>query len=133
MSKSAAGDNHSIGVLDYPDVIRRKVMHATTDSLRDIRFDPARSGVYNLLSIYEGFTGLARETIESRFSSKGYADLKREVAEAIIESLRPLRARYQEIVADETALDRILSAGANAVRPIAEKTLHEAMRAIGLR
>jgi tryptophanyl-tRNA synthetase len=133
MSKSAAGENHAVAVLDEPDIILRKFKHATTDSQRDVKFDAARPGVYNLLSIYEGFTGLSRDKIEAHFASKGYADLKKEVAEVTIESLRPLRTRYEEIVADPATLDRLLKDGADAIRPLAAETLEKAMQAMGLR
>jgi tryptophanyl-tRNA synthetase len=133
MSKSTDGENHSVGVLDKPDIIRRKIMHATTDSLRDVRFDPERPGIYNLLSIYEGFTGLSRDVIESRFRAKGYGDLKRGVAEVIIETLRPLQERYHQLMADVESLDRLLSECAESVRPIASETLDRAFSSMGLR
>ena len=95
MSKSEEAPGHAVHLLDPPDVIRSKVMKATTDSLREIRFDEDRPGIYNLLVIYELFTGMSRSDIEARFEGKGYADLKRELGEAVVEGLRPLQSRYQ--------------------------------------
>ena len=89
MSKSESGQGHAIGLLDTPDVIRSKVMTAKTDSLREIGFDESRPGIYNLLVIYELFSGLDRVEIEKRFAGKGYAYFKQELEEVIIEQLNP--------------------------------------------
>ena len=130
MSKSEPSSG--IFLLDSPDDIRSKVMRATTDSLREIRFDEARPGIYNLLVIYELFTGLGREEIEARFEGKGYADLKKELAEAVVENLSPLQSRYRELTADPSYLDSLLAEGANKVRALSEKTLALVKDKVGL-
>ena len=132
MSKSETRPGNAIYVLDSPDDIRGRVMKATTDSLREIRFDENRPGVNNLLVIYELFTGLNRHKIEERFEGKGYADLKRELAEAVIEGLRPIQSRYRELTSDPAYLDSLLAEGASKVRPIAEKTLGVVKNKVGL-
>ena len=132
MSKSEEAPGHAVHLLDPPDVIRSKVMKATTDSLREIRFDEDRPGIYNLLVIYELFTGMSRSDIEARFEGKGYADLKRELGEAVVEGLRPLQSRYQELTADPTYIDSILTESASKLRPIAEKTLAAVKDKVGL-
>jgi len=132
MSKSEAGSGHAINLLDSPDTIRSKVMRATTDSLREIRFDEDRPGIYNLLTIYELFTGLSQADIEARFEGKGYSDLKQELAEVIVDSLSPLQTRYRELIADPTYLGSLLTEGASRVRPIAEKTLSLVKERAGL-
>ncbi len=132
MSKSEVNSGHAINLLDSPDAIRAKVMRATTDSLREVRFDENRPGVYNLLVIYEIFTGLSRPDIEARFEGRGYADLKRELGEAIVEGLRPLQSRYRELTADPAYIDSLLAAGAAKARPLAEKTLTAVKNRIGI-
>lgn len=132
MSKSETREGHAINLLDSPEDIRTKVMKATTDSLREIVFDENRPGIYNLLVIYELFTGLSRSDIEARFEGKGYADFKRELAEVVIEGLRPLQSRYRELTTDPTYLDSLLREGASRVRPIAEKTLTAVKNRVGL-
>ena len=107
-------------------------MRATTDSLREIRFDENRSGIYNLLVIYELFTKLGRREIEARFEGKGYADFKQELAEVITEGLGPLQSRYQELTADPARIDSLLAEGAARVRPVAEKTLATVKNRVGL-
>jgi len=132
MSKSEEQASHAVCLLDSPDDIRGKIMRATTDSLREIRFDENRPGVNNLLVIYELFTGLGRAEIEARFEGKGYADLKRELADVVIENLSQLQSRYNKLTADSAYIDSVLAAGADKIRPIAEATLARVKDSIGL-
>ncbi len=132
MSKSEANTGHAIYLLDPPEAIRSKIMRATTDSLREVRFDEDRPGIYNLLVIYELFTGMSRADIEARFERKGYAALKHELADVIIEGVRNVQARYRELTADPTYIDSRLAEGASRIRPIAEKTLAAVKSKVGL-
>ncbi len=132
MSKSETKPGHAIYLLDSPDEIRRKIMSATTDSMKDLLFDQNRPGVYNLLVIYELFSRLGRLEIEERFNGKGYAYFKKELAEVVIEGLRPFQSRYQKLTADPTYIDSILSRGASKVQPQAEKTLAAVKGKVGL-
>jgi len=132
MSKSENQGGHAINLLDPPDSIRSKVMKATTDSLREIRFDVSRPGITNLLTIYELFTGDERADIENRFAGKGYSDLKRELGEVIIEGLRPIQSRYAQLTHDKTHIDSLLEKGAQKIRPVAEKILSSVKEKVGL-
>jgi len=132
MSKSEAGEGHAIGLLDSPDAIRAKILRATTDSLREIRFNERRPGIYNLLTIYQRFSGLSPAEIEARFQGKGYADFKRELAEVVVDGLKPLQARYREFTADPAYIDHLLAQGEARVRPVAERTLRIVKEKIGL-
>ena len=132
MSKSDAADDNSIFLLDSPDAIRSKVMKATTDSLREIRFDENRPGIYNLLTIYELLSGMSRAEKEARFEGKGYAEFKQELAEVIVQNLTPLQSRYRELTTDPSHIDRLLMEGCAKVRPMAEKTLSMVKKKMGL-
>ncbi len=132
MSKSETSQNHAILLLDPPDSIRAKVMRATTDSLREIKFDENRPGVYNLLVIYELFTKKSREEIESIYEGKGYADFKKDLAEVIIEGIRPVQERYKEITKDPAYIDSILTKSAEKLRPIANKTVNLVKERMGI-
>ena len=132
MSKSDSTPNHAIALLDPPDVIRKKIMRATTDSQTTVVFDPARPGIYNLLVIYQIFTGKTKEEIETQFAGKGYGDFKKALAEVVIEGLRPLQERFKAITADPAYIDNILKEGAAKARPLAQKTLGEVQKKIGL-
>jgi tryptophanyl-tRNA synthetase len=132
MSGSEEGPNHAIALLDPPDVVRAKIMRATTDSLKEIRFDENRPGIYNLLTIYHVFTGENQKEIESKFEGKGYVDFKKALAEVVIEALRPLQERYNALTAEPGHIDNILKEGAAKARPLAEKTLDEVKKKVGL-
>ncbi|OQY47483.1 MAG: tryptophan--tRNA ligase [Anaerolineaceae bacterium 4572_78] len=132
MSKSEDTANHAIHLLDTPDVIRRKIKRATTDSFREIRFNEERHGVNNLLTIYEAFTKMSRPDIESHFAGKGYGDLKKELTEVVIEGLRPLQTRYHELASDKKHVDLLLAEGADKVRATANRTLRRVHKTIGL-
>ena len=133
MSKSDDDVNGAILLSDTPDVIRKKLARATTDSERAIVFDERRPGIYNLLTIYELFSGQSRADIESRFAGKGYGDLKKELAEVIVEGVQPLRERYAELTSDPATLDGILRSGADYCAAIANRTLADVQHAMGLR
>ena len=132
MDKSETASGHAINLLDPPDVIMKKLSRATTDSQRDIVFDENRPGVYNLLVIYELFSGKSRKEIEGHFAGQGYAALKKELGEVVVEGLRPLQERYRELTADPTYIDSLLKEGADRARPMAEKTLALVKERVGL-
>lgn len=133
MSKSLGEQRpeHSIGLVDEPDVIRRTVARAVTDTARETRFEHASAGVLNLLTIYEALSGETRPAIEARFADGGYGDLKRQLTELLVETLAPIRKRYQDLMTDPTELDIILRTGAAKVAPVAEATLTRVKRAMG--
>jgi tryptophanyl-tRNA synthetase len=132
MSKSEEGPNHAIALLDTPDVIRKKIMRATTDSQTTVVFDENRPGIYNLLTIYQILTGEKKKDIEAKFEGKGYGDFKKALAEVIIEGLRPLQERYQKITSEPGYLDSVLAEGAAKARPMAQKTLAKVHKVVGL-
>jgi tryptophanyl-tRNA synthetase len=132
MSKSETAPNHAVGLLDPPDIIRAKIARATTDSLREIRFDESRPGINNLLTIYHSFTNLSQKEIEAQFAGKGYGEFKKALAEVVIEGLRPLQERYRELTAEPGHIDAILAEGAAKARPLAQKTLDEVKKRVGL-
>ncbi|MDP6982320.1 MAG: hypothetical protein QGG05_04455 [Candidatus Latescibacteria bacterium] len=102
-------------------------------SAEDIVFDPERPGVTNLLTIYQALSGETSEVIEARFAGKGYGDLKKNLAELVIETLAPIRQRYEELTADPSTLDELLAAGVERARPIVESTMDHVRQVMGLR
>jgi tryptophanyl-tRNA synthetase len=132
MGKSETNPDAAINLLDSPDAIRSKIMRATTDSLREIRFDENRPGINNLLTIYQVLTGRSNDEIETHFAGKGYAALKKELGEIVVDALRPLQSRYRELVAEPSYLETLLAEGANRARPLAEKTLTLVKERVGL-
>jgi tryptophanyl-tRNA synthetase len=131
MSKSGA-DASYIALLDTPEVIRKKVARATTDSQRTIVFDESRPGIFNLLTIYQLLVDQTREQIEAEFAGKGYKEFKAALTENLVAALTPIRERYNQLVAEPKELDRLLADGAERVRPIARETLASVKRRMGL-
>ncbi|WQU97918.1 tryptophan--tRNA ligase [Helicobacter pylori] len=130
MSKSHKGANHAIFLLDEPDVIVRKIKKATTDSIGTIQFDATREGIFNLLNIYMLLSDETQESIEERFKNKGYGDFKKELAEVIIQALKPIQERYREISDDE--VKAVLDHGVKKARPLAQMTYQKAKELMGL-
>lgn len=133
MSKSTDSQFHAVAILDEPDVIMKKFKRAVTDSHSEIKFsdDTERAGVNNLLSIYQAFTNQSKEAVENEFAGKGYGDLKKRVAEAVIEGLRPVRERYHELTGDAQYIDQVLAQGADKARSVADQTLALAKERMG--
>lgn len=131
MSKSGS-DGSYIALLDKPDVIRKKIARATTDSQRTIVFDESRAGIFNLLTIYQLLTEQTREQIEAEFDGRGYKEFKEALGERLVATVTPIQQRYQELTANRAELDRLLEEGAERVRPIARKTLAKVKRKMGL-
>ncbi|WRA93555.1 tryptophan--tRNA ligase [Helicobacter pylori] len=130
MSKSHQGANHAIFLLDEPDVIVKKIKKAATDSMGVIAFDETREGIFNLLNIYMLLSDESPEKIEERFKNKGYGDFKKELAEVVIQSLKPIQERYKEISDDE--VKAILNGGVKKARPLAQMTYQKAKELMGL-
>ncbi|WP_187923875.1 tryptophan--tRNA ligase [Helicobacter pylori] len=130
MSKSHQGANHAIFLLDEPDVIVKKIKKAATDSIGVIAFDETREGIFNLLNIYMLLSDESPEKIEERFKNKGYGDFKKELAEVMIQALKPIQERYREISDDE--VKAVLNCGAEKARPLARATYQKAKELMGL-
>ncbi len=134
MSKSIAAvrKGHAIGLVDPPDEIRDAVMHAVTDSGREVRPGETSPGVTNLLTIYQTLSGLDETAVNAEFAGKGYVILKRAVADLTIAKLAPIRARYHELAGIPDAVDAALAAGADRARLAAAPTLDRVKLLIGL-
>ena len=136
MSKSYSHiRGHAIRMLDDPKEIERSFMRAVTDSSNEIRFsdDPDKAGVNNLLGIYKVITGKPEESVERDFyDARGYGDLKKAVAEVVIEELSPIREKYHQLINDVEELDRLLSIGAEQARAISDQKLRLMKQKMGL-
>ncbi len=134
MSKSLAVDRpgHAIGLLDPPNVLKKTIMSAVTDSEREFSPERASPGVRNLLTILGALGGEPLDAISARFEGRGYGDLKKSVLEAVIETVTPIRERYEELMGDPAELDRILALGAEAARERATATLARVKAAVGV-
>jgi tryptophanyl-tRNA synthetase len=132
MSKSEPDDAQGVlRMLDSPDVLRRKVMRAVTDSDNEVRHDEtAKPGVTNLLEILGACTGEPAAVVAAGYTS--YGDLKRDTADAVIALLEPVQTRYAALLADPVGVDEMLAAGRERAVAFAAPRLDSAMRAVGL-
>lgn len=131
MSKSDENPNAFISVLDSPEDIMRKFKRAVTDSEAEIRYAEGKDGINNLLTIYAAVTGTTIEKAEAEFAGKGYGDFKVAVAEAVIESLRPVRERYEALSKDKAYVQEVYQRGAEAAQKLATRTLRKVHKKIG--
>jgi tryptophanyl-tRNA synthetase len=126
MSTTGGTEQGTVKVLDDPDVIRKKFRSAVTDSGREIRRADAKPGVTNLVDILSVATERTPDEVERAYAGAGYGDLKRDVGDAVVEMLAPVRERYLELRGDEPELLRLLAVGADKARVASAPTL-EAM------
>lgn len=132
MSKSNPNPNSYISMLDEPKVIEKKIKRAVTDSDMDIRFDPVQKpAISNLLSIYSLLTGQSMEDTVSHFSGSGYGQFKKELAEVTVGTLRPIQEKYHQYL-NSADLDDILEQGAQKAEKVANETLAQVKKALGI-
>ncbi len=133
MGKSDTNENAYVKILDDPDTIMRKFKRAVTDSEAKVYFGDAteKAGINNLMTIYSAVTGLDFEKIEKEFEGKGYGDFKMAVGEAVIEELRPVRERFDELMSDKAQLEAMYKDGAEKASYLARKTLSKVKRKVG--
>jgi tryptophanyl-tRNA synthetase len=131
MSKSDPGG--AVFLLDPPDVMRKKIARAVTDSLGVVQFNPEQAGLYNLLSIIQLLSGRSETEIMDQFQGQGYRAVKEETADLVVAALAPLQERYQEYLSNPELVDRILAEGAETAAPRARKVVSEVERRMGLR
>jgi tryptophanyl-tRNA synthetase len=131
MSKSAESPQGTVLLLDPPEVVAKKIKRAVTDTGTEVRYDPAeKPGVSNLLSILGAATGRSPEDVAAEYSQ--YGPLKADTAEAVVEVLRPVQARCQDLAADPAGTARLLEKGSDKARTVAARTLERARRNLGL-
>jgi tryptophanyl-tRNA synthetase len=131
MSTSLSQELGLLKVLDPPDVIRRKLRSAVTDSGRDVVRSEDKPGVSNLIEIMAVATGEEPEAIEARYDGAGYGKFKEDVGEAVVALLDPIRLRYGELRGDPGKLHAILAHGAEKAHAIAAETLAQAYDRVG--
>ena len=131
MSTTRGTPQGTVLLVDPPEVVAKKIRSAVTDSGRDVRRGEGKEGIANLIELLSIASGRSEDQIEADYDGKGYGDFKSDVADAVVEMLRPVRERYLELRADEAALRSMLDAGAERARSVADETLAEMRRRMG--
>ena len=131
MSKSDENQNATIFIHDEPDLIRKKIAAAVTDSGSEVKAHPDKPGVTNLLAIHSAITGEEIPKLEERFSGQGYGEFKQAVAEAVVESLSPVREKFLSLSEDKAHLMSVLEDGAAAAQKRAYRILTKVYRKVG--
>jgi tryptophanyl-tRNA synthetase len=131
MSKSIGGSG-CVWMLDDPQVIEKKIRTAVTDTGREVVADPEnKPGVTNLMTILSAFGNRTMEQIERDFEGRGYGDLKKEVAEAVLDVVVPFQSRVRALLDDPAELDQVLARGAERARAVSSHTLAQVYDRVG--
>lgn len=132
MSKSSENKKGVIFLLDDVNVIRKKIMSATTDSEMVIKYDPVnKPGISNLMNIYAALTGVSISDIESKFANSNYGEFKKEVADVVVDLVAGIQEKYNKLV-NSTELDEILNKGREFMLPLAKEKLEIMKQKMGL-
>lgn len=134
MSKSDANPKAYISMMDDMNVIAKKIKSAVTDSEGVIEYregDDTKAGVNNLLTIMSAVTGRSIDDIVKDYSGKGYGDFKSDVADAVVECIRPIRSEYDRIIKDKAYLTDICAKGAENAGKISRRTLNKVYKKVG--
>ncbi|HEY4027653.1 MAG TPA: tryptophan--tRNA ligase [Candidatus Dormibacteraeota bacterium] len=123
MSTSTSSDMGKVLIIDPPDVIRKKIMSAVTDTGREVRRAPDKPGITNLIDMMSVATGADPADIEREYEGLGYGRFKADVAEALTACLTPIQQRFQEVRADQAELERVLAQGARKAIETSRPTL----------
>lgn len=129
---SKTGDE-SIALTDSPNEIREKIRKAITDSGKEIKYDEKKKpAISNLLTIYHLFSGKSIQDLEKKYQDKGYAEFKKDLAEIIIKGLRPFQEKRKKYEKNPQLVNKILIEGETKARKIAQKTIKEVKKKMGL-
>ena len=131
MSKSDENPNASIYLLDDPDTIMRKFKRAVTDSVSQVAYNDDQPGIRNLIDIYVSCTGKTVEEVVKEFDGKGYGDFKMAVGESVVDTLKPLQARYAELQKDKDYIDRMIKQNTEKAIYVSMKTLRKVQKKVG--
>jgi tryptophanyl-tRNA synthetase len=132
MSKSSSAPAGIIDLLDDPARSAKKIRSAVTDAGREIAFDPEhKPGVSNLLTVFAALTGRTVADLVGAYDGRGYGDLKKDLAEVVVDFVRPVQERTRDYLGDPAQLDKVLGVGAEKARAVATGTLRAVYDAVG--
>lgn len=131
MSKSAENEKGVIRLLDDLDLIRKKIMSATTDSEMSVKYDEEnKPGISNLITIYASLTGLSINEVEQKFAGANYGTFKKEVADVVVDKISAIQKKYNELL-ESDIIDKVLEEGKETTRKIAKEKLDLVKQKLG--
>ena len=133
MSKSDESDLSRINLTDSPELILKKIKKAKTDSESFISFDENRKEIYNLLNIFSATSNKTPQELAKEYENLGNGKFKNDLAESLIEHLKPIQERLKQFEEDKSYIDKILKSGSEKAQEIANKTKNEIFEIIGLK
>lgn len=131
MSKSDADENASIYIIEDDKATARKIKRAVTDSIGIINYTDDQPGLKNLIDIYSVFADLTPDEVVKKYEGVGYGVFKEELAELVVDGLKPIRTKFKEIRQDKTYLEEVLKAGEEKAERLAERTMRKVRRKVG--
>jgi len=133
MSKSDENDKNYVSIIDDAKKIEKKIKSATTDSGTEIKFDPEnKAGLSNLMTIYSVLSGKSTEQLEKDYAGKMYGHLKVDLADLVVQTLKPVREKYDDLMKNKDYLDQLMKSGAERAEERARPTLEKVYQAVGL-
>jgi tryptophanyl-tRNA synthetase len=133
MSKSDSNEKNFVSIIDDAKKIEKKIKSATTDSGTEIKYDPQnKAGLANLMTIYSVLSGKSFEQLEKEYEGKMYGHLKVDLAELVIQTLKPVHEKYDDLMKNRDYLDKLLASGAERAQERAAKTLKTVYETVGL-
>ncbi|SDY97303.1 tryptophanyl-tRNA synthetase [Proteiniborus ethanoligenes] len=131
MSKSGDDENDYILIIEDADVTARKIKRAVTDSIGIVKYSDEQPGIKNLITIYSKFSGESIADIENKYENQGYGKFKGDLAEIVVEGLRPIRKKYSDLMNNKDYLQTIYTEGARKAEYVANKTLRKVYKKVG--
>ena len=131
MSKSGDDENDYILLIEDNDTTVRKIKRAVTDSIGIVKYSDEQPGIKNLITIYSKFSGESIEEIEKKYEGQGYGKFKTDLAEVIVEGLKPVREKFTDLMKNKDYLEKIYTEGAKQAEYVANKTLRKVYKKVG--
>lgn len=133
MSKSDENEKNYVAIIDDARKIEKKIKSSTTDSGTEIKFDPDnKAGLSNLMTIYSALSGKTTDQLEKEYEGKMYGHLKGDLADLVVETLKPVREKYDDLMKNKDHLDLLMNQGAERAQVRARETLDKVYKSVGL-
>ena len=133
MSKSDENEKNFVSIIDDAKVIEKKIKGAATDSGTEVKYDPeTKPGLSNLMTIYSVLSGKTTQQLEKDYEGKMYGHLKVDLAEVVVQTLKPVREKYDDLMKNKDHLSQLMKSGAERARVTSRVTLGNAYKAVGL-